>query len=144
VAGAPARTEVHPGTPHPALAPYVKRYTGFLERSDGPLRRRELPFGGTAVILSLESDWLLGVTEDAPLQRFGSFVGGIIDRPAISEHAGFAHALQFDLTPLGSIAVLGVPGAELAGRIVGFEEIVGRDASRCWTAGCAHGSPRKQ
>jgi AraC-like DNA-binding protein len=118
------QTEVHAGVPSAALRPYVKRYTGFLERSGGPVRRRELPFAGVAVILSLEDGWLLGVTEDAPMRWHDSFVGGIIDQPAVSEHAGRAHALQFDLTPLGAAALFGVPGGALAGRIVAFDDML--------------------
>lgn len=108
----------------------MKGYCGFREVAGAPVRRRELPFAGVAVILSLEDGWLLAEHEDAPLRAYGSFVGGIIDRPAISEHAGRAHALQFDLTPLGAAALFGLPGAALASRIVALDDVLpGRTAA---------------
>jgi AraC-like DNA-binding protein len=94
------------------------------------VRRRELPFPGVAVILSLEDGWLLGEDDGGPLRPYRSFVGGLIDRAAISEHAGSAHALQFDLTPLGAAALFGLPGRELAGRIVELDDVLpGRRAA---------------
>jgi AraC-like DNA-binding protein len=88
------------------------------------VRRRELPFAGVAVILELEGAWELSLSEDVAPQRFGSFVGGLIDAPVFSENKGPTTTLQFDLTPLGALAVFGVPGSELAGRIVEFSDVV--------------------
>jgi len=117
-------TELQFAAPSPPLRPYVKRYGGFRDGSAAPLRRRELPFAGVAVILSLENSWRLSLSEDVSLQPFRSFVGGIIDRPAFSENDGPMYALQFDLTPLGAAALFGVPGAEMAGLIVEFSDVV--------------------
>lgn len=109
------------GAPHALLQPYVGRYGGFAERTDGPVRRRELPIGGVAVILSLGHGWLI----DGEPQR--SFAGGLIDRPVVSEHAGASLCLQFDLTPLGALALFGVPGAaELRDRVVALDDLLGR------------------
>ncbi|WP_354700193.1 hypothetical protein DSM112329_00457 [Paraconexibacter sp. AEG42_29] len=116
--------------PHPLLRSHVQSYSGFREWSPEPIRRRELPFGGVAVILALEDAWWLGegVANDVPLTRFTSFVGGLIDRPVVAEHRGYACSLQFDLTPLGARALFGVPGRELTDRIVAFDDLLGRDA----------------
>lgn len=40
--------------PSPALRGHVLSYAGFVERTPAPVRRQELPFGGVAVILSLD------------------------------------------------------------------------------------------
>lgn len=129
MAGGP-QTEICFGSPSALLRPYVTSYCGFRERAGGPVRRRELPFAGVAVILSLEDGWLIGADEDAPLRAYRSFVGGIIDRPAISEHAGRAYAMQFDLTPLGAAALFGVPGRELAAQVVELDDVLpGRTAA---------------
>jgi AraC-like DNA-binding protein len=88
------------------------------------VRRRELPFAGVAVILELEGAWGLSLSEDRPMERFGSFVGGLIDRPAFSENDGPTTTLQVDLTPLGAAAVFGMPGAEFADAIVPFSDVV--------------------
>lgn len=118
------------GAPHRLLAPYVARYGGFRERTDGPTRRRELPMGGVAVILALDNEWRLGtgVGAGVPMERFTSFVGGLIDRPVVAEHAGSSWSLQFDLTPVGSLALFGVPGRELSGRVVALDALLGDNA----------------
>lgn len=112
---------------HPGLREHVLRLSGFAERADGPVRRRELPFSGTAVIVALDGTWRVG-PEDGGLERFTSFAGGLVDRPVRSEHDGRAWAMQVDLTPLGAAAVLGVPGRELAHRVVGLDDLLGPSA----------------
>ena len=37
---------------HPSLAPYVRHYVGWRERTERPLRRREVPMAGVHVIIS--------------------------------------------------------------------------------------------
>lgn len=114
-------------SPHPALAEHVLGLSGV--RSVGPAhRRRERPVPGTALILALEEGWRIGAAGDAPLQRVGSFAGGLALGPAVSEHDGRVHSMQVDLSPLGTAAVLGVPGAALAGQIVALEDLVGDGA----------------
>jgi len=41
-----------PGTAHPELAMYVRGYQGYFEASSKPVRRRELPSGDVALIIS--------------------------------------------------------------------------------------------
>lgn len=118
--------------PHPALAGYVHDLWGVCS-SGAPQRRQERPVPGTALILALEHRWRIGAHEDAPLQEVGSFAGGLTLTPAVSEHDGHTHSLQVNLSPLGSAAVLGVPGQALAGQIVAFEQIVG-DRTAGWLA----------
>lgn len=105
--------------PSPALRGHVLSYAGFVERTRAPVRRQELPFGGVAVILSLDGTWRIDGVE------FGSFAGGLIDAPVVSEHAGIAELVQVDLTPLGARGLLGVPGRELAGVVVELEDLLG-------------------
>lgn len=113
---------------HPGLREHVLALTGFGERAAGPVRRLELPFSGTAVIVALDGDWAVG-PEAGALERFTSFAGGLIDRPVLSEHGGRAWSMQLDLTPLGAVAVLGVPGRELAHRVVGLDDLLGPSAA---------------
>jgi AraC-like DNA-binding protein len=113
----------------PGLAAYVHGLFGVCS-SGAPERRLESPVAGTALIIALEHGWRVAASEDAPLQRVGSFAGGLTVAPAVSEHDGYAHSVQLDLSPLGTAAVLGVPGAEVAGRIVAFEDLVGERAAR--------------
>jgi AraC-like DNA-binding protein len=123
---------VRPGVasapPHPALARHVQRLWGVCS-TGAPERRRESPVPGTALVLSLEHGWRIGATEDAPLQPMSSFAGGLSLAPAVSEHDGRIHCLQVNLSPLGTAAVLRVPGAALAGQVVALGDLVGDRAA---------------
>ncbi len=116
--------------PSPALREHVLWYTGFRERTSEPIRRRELPFGGVAVILALDHTWWIGDEADGRLTEFRSFAGGLIDAPVLSEHSGRAFTLQFNLRPLGARALFGVPGRELTGRVVALEDLLGPEEGR--------------
>lgn len=116
--------------PSPALREHVLWYTGFRERTPEPIRRRELPFGGVAVILALDHTRWIGDEAGGPLTEFRSFAGGLIDAPVVSEHAGRAFTLQFNLRPLGARALFGVPGRELTGRVVALEDLLGPEEGR--------------
>jgi AraC-like DNA-binding protein len=118
-------TELVLAEPAAPLRLHVTGYCGFRERSPVPVRRRELPFGGVAVILTFDGEWWLGDRDGGALVRHGSFVGGLIDTPAFSEHRGEVSCLQFDLTPLGARALFAVPGRELSGRIVEVDDLLG-------------------
>jgi AraC-like DNA-binding protein len=108
--------------PHPALAPHVRSLAGWRERADGPVRRAELPGGRIVLVLSF------GPTLDVDGRRFGSFVAGLHDAPALTEHAGEGHGIQAYLTPLGARRLLGLPMAELTGQVVALEDLIGASA----------------
>jgi AraC-like DNA-binding protein len=129
--GAP-QTELAVGAVHPLLRSYVRGVVGFREHAPRAVRRRELPFGGVAVILDLGHGWTITPTggPEAGPSRHASFAGGLIDSPVLSEHGGAAHALQVDLTPIGARVLLGVPGRELAGRVVPLSALFGAAADR--------------
>jgi AraC-like DNA-binding protein len=108
--------------PHPPLAPHIRSLAGWRERADGPVRRAELPGGRIVLVVSL------GPTLDVDGRRFGSFVAGLHDAPALTEHAGEGHGIQAYLTPLGARRLLGMPMAELTGHVVELEDLIGRSA----------------
>ena len=118
------------GTPHPSLGGVVLRYTGFSERTDAPVRFRELPCTYVPVVLDLGEGWGVGDGRAAggSLERFGPFVAGLSDGPVVVEHPGRARCLQVDLTPLGARRLLGVPMHELANRTVPLDAVLGRPA----------------
>jgi AraC-like DNA-binding protein len=117
------------GAPDPRLAPFVRSYQDFAERTDGPLTRLEVPSGELVVIVDFGDGWTVGQGETAPT-RMGSFAGGLHDGPAIAGHDGRARCMQLNLTPLGARALLGVPPGELAHRCVALEDLLGADARR--------------
>jgi AraC-like DNA-binding protein len=109
--------------PHPALARHVRSLAGWHERADGPVRRAELPGGRIVLVVSF------GPALDVDGRRFGSFVAGLHDAPAITEHAGEGHGIQAYLTPLGGRRLLGMPMGELTGLVVELSDLIGGAAA---------------
>jgi AraC-like DNA-binding protein len=108
--------------PHPALAAHIRSLAGWHERVDGPVRRAELPGGRIVLVISF------GPTLDVDGRRFGSFVAGLHDSPALTEHAGEGHGIQAYLTPLGARRLLGMPMGELTRQVVELEDLIGGGA----------------
>jgi AraC-like DNA-binding protein len=108
--------------PHPALAPHIRSLAGWHERADGPVRRAELPGGRIVLVISF------GPTLDVDGRRYGSFVAGLHDDPALTEHAGEGHGIQAYLTPLGARRLLGMPMGELTRQVVELEDVIGPGA----------------
>jgi AraC-like DNA-binding protein len=108
--------------PHPALAPHVRTLSGWRERANGPVRRAEVPGGRIVLVVSF------GPTLDVDGRRFGSFVAGLHDAPALTEHAGEGYGIQAYLTPLGGRRLLGLPMGELTRQVVELEDLIGRGA----------------
>jgi AraC-like DNA-binding protein len=106
-------------SPHPALAGHVRSLAGWRERADGPVRRAELPGGRIVLVVSF------GPSLDVDGRRFTSFVAGLHDAPAVTEHAGEGYGIQAYLTPLGARRLLGMPMRELTGEVVELSDVIG-------------------
>jgi len=63
-------------------------------------------------------------------ESFGAFIGGLTDRPVLTEFVGAAAGIQVDLTPLGARRCLGLPMDELTNRVVAIEDVLGPGAPR--------------
>lgn len=116
------------GTPHPSLRGVVLRYSGYAERSSGPVTFRELPCTFVPIILDLDRGWTVAHRQHVggePL-RLASFVAGITGGPVLVTHPGSARCLQIDLTALGARRLLGVPMDELADVSVAIDDVIGR------------------
>jgi AraC-like DNA-binding protein len=108
--------------PGAALRGHVRRYAGYEEHSDVPLRRRELPSATAALIVSFGPRIRVhGQGEPR------SFVAGLHDRPAVTEFHGDQHGVQIDLTPLAARRLLGVPMDRVGFPVVELEDVLGRD-----------------
>jgi hypothetical protein len=114
------RWEMAWSDPDPRLRAFVRRYAGYLEITPAPLRRRELPSGDVHFIISFGPPWDLPdpLAPDLRSERRGSFVAGLDDRHAFSEHDGFAHGAEVQFTPLGARAFFGLPMRELTHEVV--------------------------
>jgi AraC-like DNA-binding protein len=126
------RWEMASRDPDPRLSGYVGAYTGYVEQTPGPLRRREVP--STHVTLILSFGPAIGVggpgAAGAPAHSRTSFVAGLHDAPVVTEHAGRQHGIEVRLAPLAAGRVLGVPMDALANQVVALEDLLGRDAER--------------
>ena len=75
-------------SPSPALSSHVRSLAGWHERAAGPVARREVPGARIVLVVSF------GPTLDVDGRRFHSFVAGLHDSPALTEHAGEGHGIQ--------------------------------------------------
>jgi AraC-like DNA-binding protein len=111
--------------PHPALAPYVRRMTGWVERT-AFTRRREVPHAGAVLIINFENRLNVS-TPGRPEQAdsYHSFFAGLASSYVVTESAGFGGGVQLDFTPIGAYLFTGIPADELANRVVHLEDILG-------------------
>ncbi len=91
-------------------SPAVRSLAGWYERVDRPVVRRELPGGRIVLVISF------GPPLEVDGSSYGSFVAGLHDRAAITQHAGESHGVQAYLTPLGAERLFRMPMGELANR----------------------------
>ena len=86
----------------------VRSLAGWYERVDHPVVRREVPGGRIVLVISF------GPPLEVDGSSYGSFVAGLHETAAITEHAGVSHGVQAYLTPLGAERLFRMPMAELA------------------------------
>jgi AraC-like DNA-binding protein len=106
------------------LRGHVRDYVGYFELTPRPLRRREVPSADITLIISL------GPTIAVCGRQRTSFVAGLWDAPAFTEHAGFQHGIEVRLTPLGAYRLIGVPMRHLTNEVVGLDDLLGAEAAR--------------
>src|SRR5919201_1686648 len=119
--------ELVSGAPHPILRRHVHRYCGYRERTIHPVRRRELPGADVTLIVSLGPE--LRLLEPCPATHT-SFVAGLDERSAVTEHDGEAAGVEVNLTPLAAHLLFRVPMHALARRVVELDDVLGREADR--------------
>jgi AraC-like DNA-binding protein len=89
-------------------SPAVRNLAGWYERVDQPVVRREVPGGRIVLVISF------GPPLEVDGRSYGSFVAGLHETAAITEHAGVSHGVQAYLTPLGAERLFRMPMGELA------------------------------
>jgi AraC-like DNA-binding protein len=109
--------------PSPALRGSVRRLAGWYERVEHPVVRRELPGGRIVLVISF------GPPLEVDGRSYGSFVAGMHETAAITEHAGVSHGIQAYLTPLGAERLFGMPMGELAGGGADLTDVLGPEAA---------------
>ena len=83
-----------------------------------------MPWVGAVVIICF------GVPYKLDGEPFDAFVGGLSDRPILTEFVGEASGIQVDFTPLGARRLLGLPMEELTNRVVAIGDVLGPRAPR--------------
>ena len=81
-----------------------------------------MPWAGAVAIICF------GVPYRLDGEPFDAFVGGLSDRPILTEFVGAAGGVQVDFTPLGARRCLGLPMDELTNRVVALEDVLGPGA----------------
>jgi AraC-like DNA-binding protein len=119
--------ELVSAAPHPVLRRHVRRYCGYREQTIHPVRRRELPGADVTLIVSLGPK--LRLLEPRPATHT-SFVAGLDERSAVTEHDGEAAGVEVALTPLAAHQLFRVPMHTLARRVVELDDVLGREAAR--------------
>jgi AraC-like DNA-binding protein len=124
-----AEWELHHGDCHPALAPYVREYCGYRERTAGPTRRREMPAAQVVLIIDFGPTLrLLDSTGGGLAARHpGGFVAGIDDGVTVTETVGSMEGVQVNFTPIGGRLFLGRRLGEMARQVVSLQDALGAD-----------------
>lgn len=111
--------------PHPALRSLLTRYIGYRQHGVTLPVHRGLPSEHVTLIVSLlEPVRLIDMpgSEQRP-DRWQGFASGLHAGPALiaqdSEQAG----IHLEINPLGVRTLLGLPAAELAGRVIDLAEL---------------------
>ena len=101
----------------------ITRIVAYQAR-DAPMSRVEVPTLDVALILSY------GPTMRVDGRTMSSFLVGMWDRPALTEHDGDAHGLQIDLTPAVAYALVGGRMDELTNTVIPLDDLDVVDVER--------------
>lgn len=126
--------------PSPALRGLVHRCVGFRERSAAPCRRREVPVGQVAFVVSFGDPYAVSPAASGagPRGRAGQPLGGcrplagflarVSALPALTEFRGATAGVQLDLSPACARMLADLPMAELPEPAVGLGDLLGAEA----------------
>ncbi|ONI70511.1 hypothetical protein ALI144C_48615 [Actinosynnema sp. ALI-1.44] len=109
--------------PAAPLRGVVRRYIGYRENSLVPVRRREIPTGDVALIMSFGPR-----IEVVGGSDHGSFVAAVEDTWTDTEYVGEQYGFEIMISPLGASRLLGLPLDELNGIVVELTDVLGLKA----------------
>jgi len=117
--------------PHPELALQVRGYNGYFESSSRPVRRRELPSGEVALIISLGPQWrLIDPASGVSAGTLRTFVAGLDETYSLVESEIPGAAIQVDFTPIGARQLLQLPMHLISKRTTDLTDLLGSQADR--------------
>ena len=108
------------------LSAYVRSFYGYVERSAGELRRRELPAAQCVVIIEIGPPIrIYGGGQDIDWAQYpGGFVAGVDDRWTLTSYRGEQSGVQLNLTPIGARVLFDLPMHEIARRVVSLRDVL--------------------
>lgn len=111
--------------PDPVLGGHVAGIVGMAERVPGRMRRRQPAGTLLPLVVSFGPPLRVDDHSDAvdAVGTYGSFFAGFSTGHARTSFDGAQDCVQVYLTPLGARRVLGVPGVELARRVVHVDDV---------------------
>jgi AraC-like DNA-binding protein len=117
--------------PHPELALHVRGYNGYFESSSRPVRRRELPSGEVALVISLGPQWRsIDPGTGASIGILRAFVAGLDDTYSLVDSETPGAAIQVDFTPVGARSLLQLPMHLVSKRTTELTDLFGNEADR--------------
>jgi AraC-like DNA-binding protein len=105
------------------LAPYVRRISGWSERTSFT-RRREVPYIGAVLIFNIGNR--LRVSEPGSpetLNSYHAFFAGLTTSYVVTESSGIGGGVQVDFTALGAYLFTGIPSSEFTDRVLEYEDV---------------------
>lgn len=118
-------SDYRPGTPAPALRPFVAAYSGYRDAGGPPATHLGLPSPYLTFIVTLDDD--LELLDSRGRSSFVNLVAGIDTAPATIVHDGRQSGIQISLHPLGARAFFGCPTA-----VLGPDSHVASDVGAGW------------
>lgn len=106
-----------------ALTPYVTSLTGYDVDLGAPGVHRGLPSTSLTLVLPVGEPLDVGWADGTARRARWSSVSGLHAGPAAIHHTGVQRGVQLALTTAGARALLGVPARELAGELLGVDDV---------------------
>jgi AraC-like DNA-binding protein len=121
-----AAVELFDAAVAPELRGTVDRIIGYRELSGIPSTHREAASLQVPLVISFAEPFRIGLRDDpTAADTHSSFSSGLFAGPVVIETSGASSCLQIDFTPAGARRFFGLPMSELAGRMVGMEDLLG-------------------
>ena len=112
----------------PPLDRYVRLAVGYRYAGAPPGVHIGMPSGTLTLVVPFDEPLHLSGVGLSRRTPFEGVLAGLATAPTLIHHEGRQHGVQLGLTPAGARALFGLPAAELAGRSVELEDILGRVA----------------
>jgi AraC-like DNA-binding protein len=122
------RFEMVRRAPSPRLQGAVTDICGYRETMSGHFRNIEYASLTVPLVISFAEPFAIGLGKDpGDNDRFASFAAGLYAGPVVIESFGGACCVQVNFTPLGARRFFGQPMSELTDRMVGLDDVLGRE-----------------